>query len=206
MSRVDYSDEEDFPGQWALWDQNLKRSLAGAKGQAALRDLATALESMPEKQLIHGHLSKGGNVCAVGAVIVQRQTSLGKARDEALCDLEAAYSMCDNSSCWHAKQDHGPEGCAKCAKYPTQRQCLTFAPSEDVDEYDDEEFSTQTAGVAAGIPKLVAWRLVALNDLDLEDATPEERYRRVLAWTNAHLIPPAPSLKNSVPDVGSPEA
>lgn len=48
MSRVGWSEDEDYPGQFALWRANLERSLAGRKGQAALRDLEAAMVVRPE--------------------------------------------------------------------------------------------------------------------------------------------------------------
>lgn len=41
--RISYSDEEDSPGQFALFQANCRRSLQGKKGQAALRELEAAL-------------------------------------------------------------------------------------------------------------------------------------------------------------------
>ena len=52
MSRVSYSNEEYFPGQFDLWQANCRRSIAGKKGQAALRELEQALLALPEKRLM----------------------------------------------------------------------------------------------------------------------------------------------------------
>lgn len=56
---------------------------------------------------------------------------------------------------------------------------------EKWDGYDDAD--TAEEAKAYGIPYMVAWRLVELNDEDLYKADPEERYRRVLAWTEKQL-------------------
>ncbi len=37
------------------------------------------------------------------------------------------------------------------------------------------------------MPRLVAWKVVALNDIMARDMTPEERYARVLAWVREQL-------------------
>jgi len=37
--RIGYSEDEDYPGQFELWQANCQRSLKGKKGQAALREL-----------------------------------------------------------------------------------------------------------------------------------------------------------------------
>lgn len=150
MSRTSYSDDEYFPGQFALWRANVNRSLAGARGQAALRDLEAALLALPEKRLIADDVAKGGEVCAVGALVAHRKVSLGQAREDVLKEL-------------------GGE------------------PRDEEWEDGDEEGETEAIGVEAGIPRLVAWRLVELNDMDLECASPEQRYEKVLAWTRRRL-------------------
>lgn len=71
--RINYSDDEDFPGQYELWRANVERSLAGRKGQVALRELEAALTALPKKELIDGQLEDcEGNVCALGAVFRAR--------------------------------------------------------------------------------------------------------------------------------------
>ena len=37
--RLNYSDEEDRPGQFALWNANCRRSIRGKAGQRELREL-----------------------------------------------------------------------------------------------------------------------------------------------------------------------
>lgn len=175
MSRIAYSDDEEFPGQFAMWQANCSRSLAGKQGQWALRELEAAIVALPTKRLISGAIACNGEVCAVGALIVALKTREGVARDEVLKSLE--------------------------------RQ-----PSED--EWDDEldEGETEDAAVQLGVPRLVAWSLVALNDIELDtvwevahgpippgfgsyqggisvvrDMTPEERYERVLAFVRSKI-------------------
>jgi hypothetical protein len=154
MARIAYSDDEDFPGQFELWQANCRRSLAGKHGQWALRELEAALVALPAKRLISGAIACDGEVCAVGALIVALKTREGAARDEVLKSLE--------------------------------RQ-----PSED--DWDDEfdEGETEDAAVQLGVPRLVAWKFVALNDLTLEIATPEERYEKVLAFVRSKIKPAA---------------
>lgn len=171
--RINYSDEEDRPGQFALWDANCRRSIRGKLGQRELRELEKALLEMPHKRLISGALCDDDDVCAVGAY----------ARHKGL-DLSG------------------------------------FDPEDETDE----------VGVAAGMPRLIAWKLVALNDLTLDvvwevaegprnryeatykggipyirDVTPEERYAKVLAWVREQLrAPGAPRKVDAVdPHAGS---
>lgn len=156
--RVNYCDEEDRPGQFALWDANVKRSIRGKRGQAALREFEAALLAMPEKRLIRDLLTnEDGEVCAIGCYARHKGLDLSK-----------------------------------------------FDPEDESDE----------VGVAAGMPQLVAWSIVALNDITLDvvwevadgpaqrghgvykggiplirDMTPEERYAKVLAWVQEKLTP-----------------
>lgn len=154
MSRVDYADEEDFPGQWALQEKNLERLLAGKRGQAVLRDLEAALVAVSEKRLIADHGVKAGQVCAVTALAVHRMVTLGQAREQALRELETE-----------------------------EREYL----GDDYDENGGDDQWTVDLGESVGVPHMMAWRLVALNDLDLDYCTPEQRYEKVLAWTRRHI-------------------
>lgn len=132
MSRISYSENEDYPGQFDLWQANCLRSLRGRQGQEELRALREALLSLPDKRLIHGVLvDEEGDVCAVGAY----------ARHKGL-DLQ------------------------------------TFDPEDATDE----------VGIAAGMPNLVAWKVVEMNDLNLDSrVTPEQRYTKMLEWIDTQL-------------------
>lgn len=155
--RLNYCDEEERPGQFALWNANCRRSLKGKAGQRALREFEAALLALPEKRLIHGSLTDDeGGVCAIA--------------------------------------------------------CYAQHKGVDLTKFDPEDES-DAVGVAAGMPRLVAWTVVALNDIDLDtvwevahgplnrwdatykggiplirDMTPEERYDKVLAWVRGKLL------------------
>lgn len=154
--RINYSDEEDWPGQFALWDANCRRSIKGKVGQQELRELKAALLAMPEKRLIRDALvNEDGECCAIAAYGRHKGLDLSK-----------------------------------------------FDP-----EYDSDE-----VGIAGGMPRLVAWKIVALNDIEFDtvwevahgpiqrghgiykggiplirDVTPEERWQRMLSWINKQL-------------------
>jgi hypothetical protein len=154
--RLNYTDEEDRPGQFALWDANVRRSIRGKSGQRELRELETALLDLPEKRLIK----------------------------DALTDEEG--------------------GCCAIACYAKHK-------GVDVSKFDPE-YESDEVGIAAGMPKLVAWSIVALNDITLDtvwevaegpiqrghgqykggiplvrDMTPEERYVKVLEWVRERI-------------------
>src|SRR5262245_59672680 len=134
MSRINYADEEDHPGQFELWQANCLRSIKGRKGQAALRELEQALLALPEKRLIADELENAdGQVCAIGALVKHK--------------------------------NHTPKA--------------------------DPEYEMEAVGVEMGMPEMVAWKVVCLNDHELDTRydrdlgrcvpiTPEERYERVL--------------------------
>lgn len=167
MSRISYSDEEEVPGQFALWQANCRRSLDGKKGQAALRELEAALLALPDKRLIAGKLIDGdGEVCALGALAQYKGHAL-------------------------------------------------VAEKVDDDGWDeiDLDGEMEDFGVELGLPRLVAWKVVCLNDIEIDGhyetlagpimerydsyrmqqfipATPEERFEKILAWVQRKIQPP----------------
>jgi hypothetical protein len=85
MSRLNYSEEEDWPGQFELFQANCDRALHGPKGQRALRELEAALLALPEKRLVSGELVQpDGEVCAVGALMLHRAAIRGLSREAAI--------------------------------------------------------------------------------------------------------------------------
>jgi len=131
--RLNYSEEENYPGQFELWQANCERSLKGRKGQTALRELETALLALSSKRLIAQELQNAeGDVCAIGAL----------------------------------------------AKYRGR---------EEKDFIADPEYEMQEVGVELGMPRLVAWKVVEVNDLEYAHLSPEARYMRVTEWIQRQL-------------------
>lgn len=168
--RIGYSEEEDYPGQFGLWQANCQRSLKGRAGQTALRELEAALLALPDKRLIAGKMiDSDGEVCAIGALAKHK----GR-------DLVAE----------------------------TRAQLAEIGIDRDVDEIDGDD-EMEEIGVELGMPRLVAWKVVELNDIQLEGRTliqnegpyrwpaekpkewvpitPEVRYEKVLAWVQRQL-------------------
>ncbi len=129
--RINWSDEEDYSGQFDLWQANCERSMRGKKGQAELKELRTALLALPEKRLIHELLEdEDGGVCAIGA----------------------------------------------------------YAKHKGVDLTNfDVDSNTDDAGIAGGMPPLVAWKVVEMNDLQFDHMNPEQRYEKMLAWVESTI-------------------
>jgi hypothetical protein len=76
MSRAGYTeadcDAEDMLRQYG-WQANVRRAIAGRKGQAFLWELYLSLEVLPKRELITGALvDSQGCACALGAVALTR--------------------------------------------------------------------------------------------------------------------------------------
>jgi len=131
MSRIGYSDDESFAGEFSLWQANCSRSLRGKRGQAALRELEAALVALPDKRLIHGAIEEDGQVCAVGAVVKARGL---------------------------------------------------------LNEASEDEYTDAVAENLLGWPRLVAWKIVELNDEECAQVSEVERYDRVLAAVRKLIV------------------
>lgn len=228
MSRESYSDDgdEEFPGQWELYQANLVRSKRGKRGRAALTELRDALLALPRKRLIAGRLAADGDVCTIGALLLIRDSRALGSIDAAQAKLEAISAVC---RCGHRATEHDELGqCPPCIRWaavkrmvseqltgrkghrPTvdqirrpwseaqwpeapeygHRRCSGYvaAPPAPADDEDDDDSSdqaglTRVLALAAGVPRAIAWELVADND-DVDFGygamTPEERYAAVL--------------------------
>ena len=66
--RIEYTEDEDYPGQFNFYQANCNRSLTGRRGQAALRELEAALLALSAKRLIANELDNGADCCAIGAL------------------------------------------------------------------------------------------------------------------------------------------
>ena len=111
MSRSGYSD--NIEDQWAAirWRGAVASAIRGARGQAFLAEMVTALDAMPVKELHAEILVQDGCVCAMGAVAVARgidASEIDAEDDEAVTKLfglsnalvrEVAYEN-DEGSWW----------------------------------------------------------------------------------------------------------
>lgn len=64
----DYDDDADYNNAGWLWMRAVENAIKGKRGQAFLREMLAALESLPEKRLIAEDLELDGEVCAIGSV------------------------------------------------------------------------------------------------------------------------------------------
>jgi hypothetical protein len=73
MSRSGYRDDYDYNGALNRWRANVNRSIGGKRGQSFLREMASALDAMPVKELVADEVVRDSeHVCAMGAVAVAR--------------------------------------------------------------------------------------------------------------------------------------
>ena len=93
MSRCGYSDALD---QWDLirWRGQVASAIRGKRGQAFLRELLAALDTMPEKRLIaHDLQDATGAVCTLGSIGMARGLELGKLDPEAHEHLGGVFGI-----------------------------------------------------------------------------------------------------------------
>lgn len=122
MSRSGYTDDND--DQWASirWRGAVKSALSGKRGQAFLRELLSALDAMPEKELTTAELQVDGQFCALGVVGQARGVDLAQVDTEDWQQLSSTFGiaesmareiMYENDDCvaneeWTDVEIHGP--------------------------------------------------------------------------------------------------
>lgn len=88
--RVGYREDEDYGGEFDLWQANCRRSRQGKKGQAALRELEAALMALPVKRIQKDvFVEPSGETCAIGALMLHRKVAAGMPREQAVAECAA---------------------------------------------------------------------------------------------------------------------
>lgn len=87
--RIEYSDDEEWTGQFALWQANCDRSIRGRVGQRVLKILEAALVEMEDKRLIAEAFASDDGICASGVLVLKLRTLRGESSEEILEDLKA---------------------------------------------------------------------------------------------------------------------
>lgn len=89
MARHGYTDDVDDVLQFGRWRGMVASAIRGKRGQALLKELAAALDAMPEKRLIRYTLqAKDGDCCAIGAVCKAKGKDYTAHQDDDPYDLE----------------------------------------------------------------------------------------------------------------------
>ena len=88
MSRSGYTDDDgDDPLAHGRWRAAVRSSLQGKRGQALLKELAEALDAMPDKRLYPGSFATAeGEFCTLGVLGAKRGTKMDDLGDEDDCD------------------------------------------------------------------------------------------------------------------------
>lgn len=91
MSRSGYTDDCEYI---ELYRNTVERAIKGKRGQAFLRELAAAMDAMPEKILIaHELVNEDGDHCALGAVGAKRGIDMSKLDPEEPDDVARAFNI-----------------------------------------------------------------------------------------------------------------
>lgn len=92
MSRSGYSDDGD---NLAMWRGQVASAIRGKRGQKLLRDLAEAMDAMPEKVLIANALVQEGAHCALGVVGAKRGVDMAKIDPEDPHQVSKAFDIAE---------------------------------------------------------------------------------------------------------------
>lgn len=95
MSRSGYNDDVDDNWQHIMWRGRVASATRCARGQAFLRDLIAALDSMPAKRLVADHLVKEGDVCAIGSVGLARGVDMSSLDPEDPDQVAGAFNIAE---------------------------------------------------------------------------------------------------------------
>lgn len=96
MSRSNYTEEESYPGQFALWRGRVMSAIRGKRGQLLLRELAESMDAMPEKVLIAQELrAADGGYCALGVVGEKRGIDLDSIDPEDPRAVSKAFNIAE---------------------------------------------------------------------------------------------------------------
>ena len=96
MSRSGYTDDTD--DQWGLirWRGAVRSAIRGARGQAMLRELAAALDAMPEKRpTAESLVTADGEFCTLGALGHARGLDMGAIDPEDYGAVAKVFGVAD---------------------------------------------------------------------------------------------------------------
>lgn len=98
MSRSGYVYDME---QWDLirWRGAVASATRGERGQRLLKDMAAALDAMPEKELISGELVEDGKVCALGALGQARGLDMSRIDPSEPGEVAASFGIARALAC-----------------------------------------------------------------------------------------------------------
>ena len=197
MSRYSgYDDDEDFPGQFEMYQANLRRAIKGKRGRKFLAELRAALLALPQARLIEGAM------CTVGADRRKAELLAEAERDKAGYDEQFAArygpASLDTDAAddldRHVKRD-GEGVCAIGAYLWHKKVKAGMDPAEAFDSLPlilgtGDGGIAETAALAAAeadVASMVAWEVAYVNDESFDSKTPEERHAAFIAWIDNTL-------------------
>jgi hypothetical protein len=95
MSRHNYSEDSD--DQWGLirWRGQVASAIRGKRGQKLLREMLTALDAMPVKELVADELQADGQYCALGVVGKARGIDMTSVDPEDSCVVAGLFDVAE---------------------------------------------------------------------------------------------------------------
>lgn len=92
MSRSGYTDD-CWGSELALWRGAVDSAICGRRGQAFLREMLVALDSLHAKELVKNDLEKDGKVCALGSVGLLRGVKMSDIDPTERNEVAAAFNI-----------------------------------------------------------------------------------------------------------------
>lgn len=185
MSRFpEYEGDDEYAHlAWARYENNLRRAIAGKKGQRVLRDLRAALLALPERRLIEGDLATpAGEVCLIGALVAYK-----KAEANGVPVDVAARALADvDPEPWD-----GYERDAETGRYTKTVVLPWDSRTYKVSHGGEGTEHTIDAAVSVGVVKTLAWEMGSNNDDLWGRLTPEKRWEHALAWVEKRIVEPS---------------
>jgi hypothetical protein len=169
MSRFEEWDGDDDERHLSvMWMGRAKMALHSKRGRAALLDLREALLALPEHRLIESALCRP------------------KIEDDQVVGGEVCVI---GAYLWHQKVKAGLDPAAAFAELPT----LEVSADDDYVDWDEQPgYQTAKAGEQAGLTFTLAYELASHNDDGISvAATPEQRWRDMVAYVDRLLAAPA---------------
>jgi hypothetical protein len=94
MSRSGYTDDYDEDGTGGLWRGAVRSAINGKRGQAVLREIASAMDAMPEKALAAESLvTAEGEFCTLGVLGAARGVDLARLDPDDSDQVAAAFGI-----------------------------------------------------------------------------------------------------------------
>jgi hypothetical protein len=95
VSRSGYTEDQDDQWQFIRWRGAVKSALRGKRGQAFLREMAEAMDALPQKRLVAMELETAGEVCAIGSVGRQRGIDMSKLDPEDYSTVAGTFGIAE---------------------------------------------------------------------------------------------------------------